>query len=47
MAAFGINEQWGFYLPLNVVNSRDKKFEEHNCGGIGAAPMFAYSPDDW
>ena len=47
MAAFGISEKWSFYLPLNVVNTWDKNFEKHNGVGIGAAPMFAYSPDNW
>lgn len=47
LAAFGINEQWAFYLPLNFVNTWDKKFEKYNGAGIGMAPMLAYTPGNW
>lgn len=47
MAAFGINEKWAFFLPINFVNTWDKKFENYNGAGIGLAPMLAYTPDNW
>ena len=45
--AYGINEKWSFYLPVNLVNSWDKRFEKYNGSGIGLAPLLVYSPDNW
>lgn len=39
LPVFGINEKWSFYLPLNLVNSWDKKFEYWNGTGLGVAPL--------
>ena len=47
LPAFGINDNWSFYLPLNVVSTWDKAFELHNGYGVGVAPLFVYSPNDW
>lgn len=47
LPAFGINENWSFYLPLNAVSSWDKKFERHNGFGASVAPLLVYAPDDW
>jgi len=47
MAAFGINEKWSFYLPLNFVNTWDKKFEHYNGAGLGMSPMLAFTPGNW
>ena len=47
LPAFGINESWSFYLPVNLVNSWDKRFEKYNGAGFGIAPLFVYSPDNW
>ena len=45
--AFGLNEKWAFYLPVNIVNSWDKNFDHYNGLGISLAPLLVYSPDNW
>ena len=47
LPAFGINEQWSFFMPMNVVNSWDKKFENYNGVGINISPLFVYTPNWW
>ncbi len=47
LAAFGINEQWSFYLAINGVNSWDKEFDGYNGFGLGIAPLLVYTPDWW
>lgn len=47
LPAFGMGPNWSFYLPFNLVNTWDKKFERWNGAGIGIAPLFVYSPDNW
>ena len=47
LAAYGINANWNFYLPINVVGSWDKKWGNYNGTGAGIAPMIAYSPENW
>lgn len=47
LPAFGINENWNFYLPLNLVNSWDKKFENYNGSGVGVSPLLVYTPENW
>ena len=44
MPAFGINEQWSFFLPLNYVSSWGEDFDNHQGSGISIAPMLSYSP---
>lgn len=45
--AFGINEYWSFFLPTQLVNTWDKKFEKYNGGGLGLSPLFVYTPKWW
>lgn len=47
LPAFGINKNWSLYLPVNLVSTWDKNFDEHNGIGIGVAPLLVYSPDNW
>ncbi|SLN23760.1 hypothetical protein PSA7680_00965 [Pseudoruegeria aquimaris] len=47
LPAFGINEQWSFYLPVNLVNGFDKNFDTHLGAGINVSPLLVYSPDNW
>ena len=47
LPAFGINENWSFYLPVNLVNTWDKEFKHYNGFGIGVAPLLVYSPEKW
>lgn len=44
--AFGINENWSFFLPLNVVNTWDKKMANYNGFGISVAPLLTYTTAD-
>lgn len=47
LPAFGINKNWSLYLPMNVVNSWDKKFGSYNGVGLNMSPLLVYSPDNW
>ncbi|HRI93389.1 MAG TPA: hypothetical protein PLS93_17315 [Accumulibacter sp.] len=47
LPAFGLNKQWSLYLPMNVVNSWDKKFGSYNGVGLNVSPLLVYSPDNW
>ena len=47
LPAYGINENWSFYLPVNLVNNWDKDFEKHQGAGIGISPLFVYTPEWW
>lgn len=47
LPAFGISENWSFYLPMNIVSSWNKNFEEHNGIGLGVAPLLVYTPPNW
>ena len=47
LPAFGINEQWSFFLPMNMVNSWDKEFEKYNGLGLNISPLLVYSADWW
>lgn len=47
LPAFGLNRQWSLYLPMNVVNSWDKKFGSYNGVGLNISPLLVYSPDNW
>ena len=47
LPAFGINEQWSFFLPMNVVNAWDKEFNKYNGLGINVSPLLVFSPDWW
>ena len=44
LPAFGINESWSFYLPVNYVSTWGENFDHHQGHGISIAPMAAYSP---
>ena len=39
LPAFGLNKQWSLYLPMNVVNSWDKKFGSYNGVGLNVSPL--------
>ncbi len=45
--AFGLSENWSFYLPVNLINTWDKNFKQWNGMGIGASPLLVYAPDKW
>jgi hypothetical protein len=45
--AFGISEKWNFYLPVNLVNTWDKDFENYNGFGLSVAPLLVYTPEKW
>ena len=47
LAAFGINDEWSFFLGANAVNTWDKGFDTYNGFGISVAPLLVYSPDWW
>ena len=44
LPAFGINEQWSFFLPINFVSTWGEDFDKHQGNGISIAPLFSYSP---
>ena len=44
LPAFGINEEWAFYLPVNYVSTWNSDFKDHTGHGISVAPMIAYAP---
>ena len=45
LPAFGINEDWAFYLPVNYVSTWGEDFNNHQGHGISIAPMAAYAPE--
>jgi len=45
LPAFGINESWSFFLPVNYVSTWDSDFKNHTGHGISIAPMAAYAPE--
>ncbi|TVZ41643.1 hypothetical protein P886_0991 [Alteromonadaceae bacterium 2753L.S.0a.02] len=45
LPAFGINEAWSFYLPVNYVSSWNSDFDKHTGHGISVAPMAAWAPE--
>ena len=47
LPAFGINESWSFFLPMNVVNSWDKEFKNYNGLGLNVSPLLVYTSDWW
>jgi len=47
LPAFAINEKWSFYLPVMLVNTWDKGFDNYNGFGITLAPMLSYVPENW
>ena len=47
LPAFGINENWSFFLPLNLVNSWDKDFTKHNGVALNVSPLVVYTPKWW
>ncbi|MBA1446564.1 MAG: hypothetical protein FE835_16995 [Gammaproteobacteria bacterium] len=47
LPAFGINKKWSLFLPMNLVNAWDKKFEKHNGAGINISPLLVYVPGNW
>jgi len=44
LPAFGINESWSFYLPVNFVSTWNHAFKNHQGSGISVAPMAAFAP---
>lgn len=44
LPAFGINESWSFFLPVNYISSWNSDFEDHTGHGISIAPMAAWAP---
>lgn len=42
--AYGINESWSFYLPINYVSTWGENFDNHQGHGVSIAPMAAYAP---
>ena len=44
LPAFGLNEQWSFFLALSVVNTWDKNFDNYNGLGANVAPLLVYTP---
>lgn len=44
LPAFGINESWSFFLPVNYVSTWGEDFDEHQGHGASIAPMAAWSP---
>ena len=47
LPAFGINEKWSFFLPMNLVNSWDKNFDYYNGMGVNVSPLLIYVPGNW
>jgi len=45
LPAYGINESWSFYLPINYVSTWNSDFDNHVGHGISIAPMAAYAPE--
>lgn len=47
LPAYGLGNGWNFYLPVNVVNVFDNRFESHKGSGLNVSPLFVYVPDNW
>lgn len=47
LPAFGLNEKWSLFLPVNLVNTWDKKFKNYNGMGLSLAPLLTYDPGNW
>jgi len=47
LPAFGISDNWSFFLPVNIVNEWDKEFKYYNGMGINVSPLLVYTPDWW
>ncbi|MEH6569178.1 MAG: hypothetical protein V7709_08890 [Halioglobus sp.] len=47
MPVWALSEKWNLYLSLNLVNSWDKRFEQHNGVGAGFDAQIIYNPDWW
>lgn len=47
LPAFGLNANWSFFLPVNVVNVWEKDFAGYSGLGLSIAPLLVYSPDNW
>lgn len=47
LAAYGLSEQWSAYAAVNLVNTWDKSFKNHNGMGLSLAPLFVYTPSNW
>ena len=45
LPAFGINEDWALYLPVNYVTTWGENFNQLQGQGISIAPMAAYAPE--
>jgi len=46
-AAFGLGPAWSGFLMLNLVNSWDKGWDNHNGTGFSLSPLLVYSPGNW
>ncbi|NPD48131.1 hypothetical protein [Lentimicrobium sp. S6] len=47
LPAFGLGKKWSLFVPLNVVNSWDKKFAAYNGMGANISPLFVFNPGNW
>lgn len=47
LPAFGLNRNWSLYLPMNVLNSWDKRFGAYNGMGLNVSPLLVYTADSW
>lgn len=47
LAAFGMGPSWSSFLGMNLVNSWDKSWDNHNGTGLSFAPLLVYSPSNW
>lgn len=45
LPAFGINENLSFFLPVSIVNTWDKKFQNYNGLGVSIAPLLSIVTD--
>jgi len=47
VASYGLAPGWSGFLMLNLVNSWDKGWDNHNGAGFGFSPLLVYGPDNW
>ncbi len=47
LAGFGLGPAWSAFLAVNLVNSWDKGWDNHNGAGFSIAPLLVYSPSNW
>jgi hypothetical protein len=47
LPAFSLGERLALYIPINAINSWDKKFEKYNGFGLGINPLLTVGLDDW